>query len=82
MKLTVHKHIYLTHLHITFINVFCFFAVSMGGAAGLFVGASLLSFIEIVYYFTIRLFVTVKRKYRQGNQTPDISLGTNMLHPN
>jgi hypothetical protein len=54
----------------------------MGGAAGLFVGASLLSFIEIVYYFTIRLFVTVKRKYRQGNQTPDISLGTNMLHPN
>jgi amiloride-sensitive sodium channel len=54
----------------------------MGGAAGLFVGASLLSFIEIIYYFTIRLFVTVKRKYRQRNQTPEISLGTNILHPN
>jgi amiloride-sensitive sodium channel len=43
------------------------FAVSMGGAAGLFVGASLLSFIELIYYFTIRLFVTVKRKHRQSN---------------
>jgi len=54
----------------------------MGGAASLFVGASLLSFIEIVYYFTIRLFVTVKRQYRQRNEAPDISLGTNMLHTN
>lgn len=26
----------------------------MGGATGLFIGASLLSFVEIVYYFTIR----------------------------
>jgi amiloride-sensitive sodium channel len=54
----------------------------MGGAAGLFVGASLLSFIEIIYYFTIRLFVTIRRKYRQRNKAPDISLDTNMLHPN
>lgn len=29
-------------------------SVSMGGATGLFIGASLLSFVEIVYYFTIR----------------------------
>jgi amiloride-sensitive sodium channel len=79
MKLIVHKHGYFTHLQIT---LYMFFAVSMGGAAGLFVGASLLSFVEIIYYFTIRLFVTVKRKYRQHNQTPDISLGTNVLHPN
>ncbi|XP_070495297.1 sodium channel protein Nach [Chironomus tepperi] len=28
--------------------------VSIGGSTGLFVGASLLSFVEIVYYFTIR----------------------------
>ncbi|XP_055710278.1 sodium channel protein Nach [Phlebotomus papatasi] len=28
--------------------------VSMGGTTGLFVGASLLSFVEILYYFTIR----------------------------
>ncbi|KAG5666860.1 hypothetical protein PVAND_014868 [Polypedilum vanderplanki] len=28
--------------------------VSVGGSAGLFVGASLLSFVEIIYYFTIR----------------------------
>ncbi|XP_034249187.1 sodium channel protein Nach [Thrips palmi] len=29
--------------------------VSMGGAAGLFVGASLLSFVELFYYFSLRL---------------------------
>lgn len=28
--------------------------VSMGGTAGLFVGASVLSFVEIFYYFIIR----------------------------
>lgn len=27
----------------------------MGGAAGLFVGASLLSFVELFYYFSLRL---------------------------
>lgn len=54
----------------------------MGGAAGLFVGASLLSFIEFIYYFTIRMFVTVKRKHGQSNQAPQISTGTNVQHPN
>jgi hypothetical protein len=28
--------------------------VSVGGSTGLFIGASLLSFVEIIYYFTIR----------------------------
>lgn len=49
------------------------FAVSMGGATGLFVGASLLSFIELVYYFTLRLFVTVKymkNKHRPNDVAP------------
>ncbi|XP_058817036.1 sodium channel protein Nach isoform X1 [Topomyia yanbarensis] len=32
--------------------------VSVGGTTGLFVGASLLSFVEIVYYFTIRPYGT------------------------
>lgn len=38
------------------IDDFFFFSciVSIGGSFGLFVGASLLSFIEIFYYFTIR----------------------------
>jgi amiloride-sensitive sodium channel len=45
----------------------------MGGAAGLFVGASLLSFIELVYYFTLRLFVTVK--YMKNKRRPtDLAL--------
>ncbi|XP_075225540.1 sodium channel protein Nach-like [Lycorma delicatula] len=36
--------------------------VSMGGATGLFVGASILSFIEIIYYFTFRLCHQQKQK--------------------
>jgi hypothetical protein len=45
----------------------------MGGAAGLFVGASLLSFVELIYHFTLRLFVTVtylKNKHRHHNLAP------------
>ncbi|EDS29204.1 pickpocket 13 [Culex quinquefasciatus] len=39
--------------------------VSVGGTTGLFVGASLLSFVEIIYYFTIRPYGTVfMRKIR------------------
>lgn len=30
------------------------FTVSVGGSGGLFVGASLLTFIELLYYFTLR----------------------------
>ncbi|KAJ4430874.1 hypothetical protein ANN_19465 [Periplaneta americana] len=43
--------------------------VSMGGAAGLFVGASLLSFVELIYFFTIRLFVNIRRG--SGRQSQD-----------
>lgn len=43
--------------------------VSIGGTTGLFVGASLLSFVEIIYYFTIRagLFNWLKLLKRQRN---------------
>lgn len=40
-------------------------SVYIGGIAGLFLGCSVLSFIEIVYYFTMRLFwfvVDLKRR--------------------
>lgn len=37
---------------------FAAFSVSMGGTTSLFVGASLLSFVELVYYFTIRVYGT------------------------
>lgn len=33
---------------------FIIVSVSIGGTAGLFVGASLLSFVEIFYYFIVR----------------------------
>uniref|UniRef100_A0A1I8PKI8 Uncharacterized protein n=1 Tax=Stomoxys calcitrans TaxID=35570 RepID=A0A1I8PKI8_STOCA len=45
--------------------------VSIGGTTGLFVGASLLSFVEIVYYATIRPYgsmMTKKRLFRQQLQ--------------
>lgn len=32
--------------------------VSMGGTTGLFIGASFLSFVELVYYFTLRPYIT------------------------
>lgn len=40
-----------------FQNVFIkmYFTVSLGGSVALFVGASILSFLEIIYYFIIRM---------------------------
>jgi len=32
-----------------------YFTVSLGGSVALFVGASILSFLEIIYYFIIRM---------------------------
>ncbi|XP_021916966.1 sodium channel protein Nach isoform X2 [Zootermopsis nevadensis] len=58
--------------------------VSMGGATGLFVGASLLSFIELVYYFTLRLFVTVKymkNKHRPNDVAPQQAQVMNSMEP-
>lgn len=34
--------------------------VSIGGTAGLFVGASLLSFVEIFYYFIVRSYYRIR----------------------
>ncbi|XP_049958176.1 sodium channel protein Nach-like [Schistocerca serialis cubense] len=42
--------------------------VSMGGATGLFVGASLLSFAEIIYYFTARAYASVMLKRRSKKE--------------
>ncbi|XP_036329636.1 sodium channel protein Nach-like [Rhagoletis pomonella] len=39
--------------------------VSIGGTTGLFVGASLLSFVEIIYYITIRPYGTMLAEKRQ-----------------
>ncbi|XP_055386262.1 sodium channel protein Nach [Condylostylus longicornis] len=36
--------------------------VSIGGTTGLFVGASVLSFVEILYYFTIRPYTTLAKQ--------------------
>lgn len=37
-------------------------SVSMGGTTGLFVGASLLSFVEIFYYFIVRPYYNIQKK--------------------
>lgn len=38
--------------------------VSIGGTAGLFVGASLLSFVEIFYYFVVRPCYRIRKEQR------------------
>lgn len=43
------------------------FTVSMGGTAGLFVGASLLSFAEFIYFFSLRIY---NRKKDKATFTP------------
>lgn len=45
----------------------------MGGAAGLFVGASLLSFAELFYFFTVRACNThVTKKKTEESVTPTL----------
>ncbi|XP_034832228.2 sodium channel protein Nach-like [Maniola hyperantus] len=41
--------------------------VSLGGTAGLFVGASLLSFVELIFFFTVRLINNVWIEKRKQN---------------
>ncbi|CAB3222451.1 unnamed protein product [Arctia plantaginis] len=43
--------------------------VSFGGAAGLFLGASFISFIEILYFFLSRLFYTIFKKNEKNQKT-------------
>lgn len=45
------------------------FVASCGGLLGLFMGISMLSFVEFIYYFTLRLFCTVNQ--RRQIQTSD-----------
>lgn len=40
----------------------------MGGTAGLFLGASLLSFVEIFYYFFVRLSTDVLRRRKRNGR--------------
>lgn len=39
-----------------------FFTVSVGGIMGLFLGASILSVVEFIYFFTVRLFGTYQQQ--------------------
>lgn len=48
-------------------NLFMYyFIVSTGGTTGLFVGASLLSFVELIYYLTIRVYGTLYMQKKRG----------------
>lgn len=53
-------HLYLQFFRFFFISRYTL--VSMGGTTGLFVGASLLSFVEIFYYFIVRPYYTFRMK--------------------
>ncbi|KPI94432.1 Sodium channel protein Nach [Papilio xuthus] len=56
--------------------------VSVGGTTGLFVGASLLSFVELIFYFTVRFagnFWIVKNKSKNGiEQMNAININRNL----
>jgi amiloride-sensitive sodium channel len=41
-------------------NLFFLFSGNFGGICGLFVGFSLISIVEFVYFFTLRLFFVVR----------------------
>ncbi|KAK4878401.1 hypothetical protein RN001_010907 [Aquatica leii] len=47
--------------------------VSMGGSVGLFVGASILSFVEIIYFFTLRVANTRNNKNSQDFTFPYVN---------
>lgn len=47
------------------------FFANAGGLFGLFMGASLLSFFELIYYFTLRIFFS-RRKEHKIQQTQQI----------
>lgn len=51
------------------------FLANSGGLFGLFMGASLLSFIELLYYFTLRVFFT----RRKQNQIQGVNNNTSLL---
>ncbi|XP_034488710.1 pickpocket protein 19 [Drosophila innubila] len=55
---------YQTHMRFTFVELLA----SFGGIIGLFLGASLLSAIEVIYYFTIGLYLYLFDGRRKTNQ--------------
>lgn len=70
-KLDLVGKIYLTFQQKLFLVIIFLILVSIGGTTGLFVGASLLSFVEIFYYITIRPYGSMlyeKRLVRQHLQ--------------
>ncbi|XP_055321187.1 pickpocket protein 28-like isoform X2 [Sitodiplosis mosellana] len=50
------------------------FLANSGGLFGLFMGASLLSFIELIYYFTLRVFFTRRKQKRIHDADSNTSL--------
>jgi amiloride-sensitive sodium channel len=44
------------------------FAVSFGGTASLFLGCSILSGVELLYYFTLRLVGILCTKYKEEHE--------------
>lgn len=59
------------------------FLASAGGLFGLFMGASLLSIVELLYYFTVRIFFTYHKDHpiTVGNRVPTIPFTTQRRAP-
>lgn len=59
------------------------FLAGAGGLFGLFMGASLLSIVELLYYFTVRIFFTYHKDHpiTVGNRVPTIPFTTQRQAP-
>lgn len=44
------------------------FVSNFGGLFGLFLGMSLMSLFEVLYFFTIKLTATIRRRWRKDNE--------------
>lgn len=62
------------------INNFIDFLANAGGLFGLFMGASLLSIIELIYYFTLRIFYTKRAQQRTKRLAAQMPISNLQIH--
>lgn len=49
-------------------SIWCLFSVSFGGTAAFFLGCSMLSFVEIIYFFSLRLIWYIVSRFQNKNK--------------
>lgn len=54
--------------------MFRLFSVSVGGATGLLLGASVLSFVELIFFFTVRFISNIIMENRKRNNFSSVDV--------